>query len=281
MNIVTGEKIQQLCDIYLGREGDLNFNPAISIDKTKHLHIDNITTTFHNNYLIFCYSHHINVLSEKIHFFQNEFILITHNSDGEVAETNNVLTILNNSKLIRWFAQNVCFDHPKLFLLPIGIANNMWGHGNISVFKLPQVADNILNKSKHIFFNFNKNTNFSKRNLCYESLKNHLPWTENDSFVNYITNLSGYKFCICPEGHGVDSHRLWECLYLKVVPIVVDSPFTKILLKYNIPLVVVNSWADVMTTTLEYNKHNFNDPLFQKLIDFTPNYIHTLCNINF
>ena len=37
MNIITGEKIQQLCDIYLGIQGDFNFNPVISNQTSKHI----------------------------------------------------------------------------------------------------------------------------------------------------------------------------------------------------------------------------------------------------
>ena len=34
-NIVTGEKIQQLCDIYLGLDGDFFFNPNIGNNDQK------------------------------------------------------------------------------------------------------------------------------------------------------------------------------------------------------------------------------------------------------
>jgi hypothetical protein len=65
-----------------------------------------------------------------------------------------------------------------------------------------------------------------------------------------LLRLNDYEFCICPEGNGVDTHRLWECLYLKVVPIVVNSQFTKLLIKYNIPMVIIEKWDDFDDTLL-------------------------------
>jgi hypothetical protein len=41
-NIVTGERIQQLCDVYLGVDGDFNFNPTIGRQTTKHIYLNNI-----------------------------------------------------------------------------------------------------------------------------------------------------------------------------------------------------------------------------------------------
>jgi hypothetical protein len=29
-----------------------------------------------------------------------------------------------------------------------------------------------------------------------------------------------YKYVICPRGNGIDTHRVWEALYLGVVPVV-------------------------------------------------------------
>jgi hypothetical protein len=88
--IITGEKVQQLCDIYLGFNSDFNFNPIIAKQFEKQKDLNSINELFNNPYKIFCYSHNINILSSKIHLFQNPFILVTHNSDGEIRETSDV-----------------------------------------------------------------------------------------------------------------------------------------------------------------------------------------------
>jgi hypothetical protein len=40
----------------------------------------------------------------------------------------------------------------------------------------------------------------------------------------YLRELAEHHFVLCPEGNGVDCHRIWEAMYLGVIPIVLDSP---------------------------------------------------------
>lgn len=266
--IVSGEKIQKLCDIYLGNHHNFNCNPLIAIETKKHIDINSITSTYNNPKLIFCYSHNIKFFSNIIHHFKNNFILITHNSDENIINSDYVMKILECPNLIRWFSQNICLIHYKLHFLPIGIANSQWAHGRITHL----LENNILNynkKNKNIYFNFTIETNIKIRKNCYELLKDYLEWLPTESPENNIKRLSEYKFCICPEGNGVDTHRLWECLYLKVVPIVINSPFTKILLANYVPLVVLNNWSELKQKNLNYDNyiHQFEKVELKNLLD--------------
>ena len=69
MNIITGEKIQDLCDYYIGTRDDFNFNPFIRQQYKKQINIDNIdlyNIKTLNISRIFCYTHLINgTLYEK------------------------------------------------------------------------------------------------------------------------------------------------------------------------------------------------------------------------
>ena len=273
MNIITGEKVQQLCDIYFGLQKDFFYNPIIKQQPNKHYDLNNLNADFDNPYYIFCYSHRIYDLSNKIHFFKNKFTLVTHNSDAEVKNEPHILNILNTQKLDKWYAQNIRFDHSKLYFLPIGIANSMWPHGKVSAFNNYYVLHNANNKIKNIYFNFNLDTNRAKRNVCYNSVKNKLEWLNNVSPEENIVRLSQYKFCICPEGNGVDTHRLWEALYLKVVPIVIKNDFTDILQKNHIPLVTLNSWDDFDENILNYDCFAFENANFTKIINFNESYL--------
>ena len=270
--IVTGEKIQQLCDIYLGLSNDFIFNPVISNQKSKHVNIHDINMCYYNPVRVFCYGHCINILSTKIHLFQNNFILVTHNSDHEIRQTNEVYTILNNEKMKKWYGQNICFEHPKLLFLPIGIANSQWEHGNLVLFNDAHFIENITKINK-VYFNFNINTNESKRKICYDSLENKLEWLSNIAPIENLKRLSSYEFCICPEGNGVDTHRLWECLYLKVVPVVIESEFTKILQDNGVPLFILDSWNNFDVSKLNYSNFNFSSEKINKLLNFTNDYI--------
>ena len=264
LNIVTGEKIQQLCDIYLGKECDLNYNPIISIDKSKHVYLNDINDDYNNPYYVFCYTHNINLLSTKISFFLNKFILVTHNSDANITETNEIINVLNCEKVLKWYGQNICFEHPKLFFLPIGIANSMWRHGNLRLFQNDDFMNDLNNKTKKIYFNFNINTNITTRLPCYNALVSKLEWLNNIEPTENLKRLKNYEFCVCPQGNGVDTHRLWECLYLKVVPIVIKSNCTDTLIRNGIPLLVLNSWDELDKIELNYNAYNFDN---KKLVE--------------
>jgi hypothetical protein len=183
-----------------------------------------------------------------------------------------VYSILNNEKMIKWYGQNICFEHPKLLFLPIGIANSQWEHGNLVLFNDVHFIQSI-QKINKVYFNFNINTNSSKRKICYDSLENKLEWLGNIAPIENLKRLSSYEFCICPEGNGVDTHRLWECLYLKVVPVVIESEFTKILQENGVPLFILDNWNNFDITKLNYNNYNFNNEKINRLLNFTNDYI--------
>lgn len=261
--IIKGERLQQLADIYLGMPNDFQYNPLIAKDTGKHCDISRIVAPFQNPRTVFCYGHLLPVLADKIHFFQNKFRLITHNSDQNITSTPETLRILNHPTLDKWYAQNVGFEHSKLVVLPIGLANTQWTHGDLSFFRNPEMAFNAdKNKTEDIYFYFNLSTNFGKRSECYKQLRNKLPFLDNFPPLMYQEILSTYSFCICPEGNGADTHRFWEALYVKCVPIVLRTPYIEAIQKQmpDLPMVVLESWADLDVDTLVYDKEKMSSP---------------------
>jgi hypothetical protein len=267
--IIKGERLQQLANMYLGMPNDFQFNPLIAKDTGKHCDIRQIVAPIYHPQTVFWYGHLLPVLAEKIHFFQNKFRLITHNSDQNITSTPETLRILNHPTLDKWYAQNVGFEHPQLMVLPIGLANNQWTHGDLSFFRNPETAINAdNNKTEDVYFYFNLSTNFGKRNECYKQLRNKLPFLDNFPPLMYQEILSTYSFCICPEGNGADTHRFWEALYVKCIPIVLRTPHIEVIQKQmpDLPMVVLESWADLDVDKLVYDKekmssYNYYDKL--------------------
>ena len=218
---------------------------------------------------VFCYSHRILEFAEKIHYFINDFTLVTHNSDGEIYECDEINDILNYSKLLKWYAQNTRMNHAKLVFTPIGIANSQWPHGNLDNF----LPENLKPKTKSIYFNFNVYTNLSKRMYCFNRLKNKLEWLDEVPPRENIQRLSEHEFCICPEGNGVDTHRLWEALYVKTIPIVIKSDFTDILLENSVPIVVLDDWSQLDEYNLDYSNYNLDNNSIRRIMNFTDSYI--------
>ena len=47
----------------------------------------------------------------------------------------------------------------------------------------------------------------------------------------------------CPRGNGVDTHRVWESLYVGSKPIVIDNPWSRSLRAFGYPLLLSKDWS--------------------------------------
>ena len=94
--------------------------------------------------------------------------------------------------------------------------------------------------------------------------------------MDNFKRLSDYEYCICPEGNGVDTHRFWEALYLKCVPIVIRNPLIDIIKNTtNLPMVILNSWQDLQVNELpSYDSFDFLNSANYLDFNFYKNIIH-------
>jgi hypothetical protein len=200
--------------------------------------------------VIFVYSHRLTDFLKIIDKLENKFILVSHNSDENITEKYS--QILECPNLIMWHAQNVMIHHKKLQLLPIGIANSMWPHGNMEALRNIMVNLNKETRTRDFYFYFSVGTNLTERLACKEEIEKCglvFECPQRD-FETYLKHLVTFKYAICPPGNGIDSHRIWECLYLGVIPIVKRSVFTE-KLKEKFPCVIIlNTWTEFNLETL-------------------------------
>ena len=236
--LMSGEAFQQLCDVYCGSHYDLHRNPVIATQTAKHLDIDGLVCEWDNPRLLFCYSCALKKLLSKLSLLRNQFVLVSHNEDDNV--TAEYLVLADSPLVIRWYAQNLMFDHPKARLIPIGIANSMWPHGSVAM--LTRAMDHPSTKEDRVHFNFSTWTNPTERYQCIATLEGKgLRFTPFQPHEAYLSDLSRCKFAICPPGNGIDCHRTWECFYLRVIPIILRSIFTEALSRL-LPCVLLDSW---------------------------------------
>ena len=59
-------------------------------------------------------------------------------------------------------------------------------------------------------------------------------------------------FNICPEGNGLDTHRIWESYAMNSIPIVLKNSFTEQFNKLEIPMLYLNSWNDLSDLSEDY-----------------------------
>ena len=263
MNFISGEKIQSLCDIYLGLE-HLTLNP--NIDKDKIVFINKFNEPYDNPPLIYCYTHilyiiknqsnlqhggiGVNSLIEKLLLFKNPFKLVFHNSDFLFDLEH--LILLEKLPLLQYiYTQNMNVVHKKVLPLPIGLANSMWAHVNSKIHH--EVYNMPIKKTKEIYFNFTKDTNTEKRTKCYNDIiKKGIKWNENLPYKEYLIELKRHKYAICPQGNGIDTHRFWECLYMNTIPICLKNTLTEYYKQY-FPIIILNNWQELEINKLDYS----------------------------
>lgn len=269
MNFISGEKIQFLCDHFIGNDRDFNYNPNVKKYKAKFIHNDSKTlSTQHldNKPLIFCYTHllsNINNLINTLKILDNPFKLVFHNSDGSFKIQH--LVLFEKLPLLQSiYTQNMDVVHERVFPLPIGFANAQWPHGNQKIYQ--EVYYMSIEKTKDIYFNFSLHTNRQKRNICYREIKNKgIEWSNNRPYREYLIELRKHKFAICPEGNGLDTHRFWECLYMDVMPICKRNTVTEYYSKL-FPVILLNEWKDLDVQELQYTVNKNKDLLDLKII---------------
>lgn len=255
--VVTGERVQALCDLTIGSKSITEFHGLENIKTKKLVEIGESQGTLApptealieevlSSRSIFLYTHLVPYfsyyLAPKI---DSEFILITHNSDYSV--TIEDYQLLNHPHLKVWMAQNCEFSHPKLRPLPIGIQNMQWGANKITA--LIEVSQRI-KKQKLLYVNFSEKTHPSRR-LALSAL-NDMKGVTIESGVNYETylkNMAQHKFCLCPRGNGIDTHRFWEAQYLDCIPIIVRAEWTAAYA--DMPILILEGWEELPQLDLE------------------------------
>lgn len=173
-----------------------------------------------------------------------KFILISHNEDMEV--TNELVTLIDFSKCIHWFAENVQIDNPRITPIPIGLAN-FYSQQNGKIALFDKLNSEVSTKNSAIFYDFNIASNPEVRTTAKESIEKN-PFAECRHFANqieYYENLKTYAYMASPRGKGEDCNRTWEALYLDVQPIVIKSPMTLYFKKIGIPLYILNTWSEI------------------------------------
>ena len=245
--------------------------------KISHFGIDFNHTEFSmkmytQNAIIYCKTDFIFQLFRFLQFSGRKYVLITHMSDYPID------SVRFNSKpscIKRWFAENAVHDHPDLISIPIGLENHCGrSKGSFTDHTwLEENIDNLKNNPKDfkLYCNWNSATNPTRAAITSILKLKNLPIVEEYKldYHTYCKNMSKCKFIVCPPGNGVDTHRLWEALYMGCIPITLKH---RIYRDYNLPIIQVNRWEEVTPELLEKYSYN-NDNMEQLYMTYWKNRI--------
>lgn len=192
---------------------------------------------------IFLKTDYMEAFFAKVHpRIQQPYVIVSHNSDD--AAPGACARFLDDPKLLAWFAQN--YDgtpHPKMHPIPIGLANACWGHGNVRT--LQRVRSMALPKKFLAYMNIAVQTFPSERRMVFEHFVKSPFCRYEDKIAHepFLKTIASSTFVVSPRGNGLDTHRLWEALYLGSIPIVKTSSIDG--LYEGLPVLVVEDWSQV------------------------------------
>ncbi|MGV0982115.1 MAG: hypothetical protein ACOYB0_07130 [Polynucleobacter sp.] len=264
-SMLTGERIQALADLTISSSSVTAFHGRDKILTSGFLEIPekeekkwfkkkkyevapevDFLDTCQKAKTIFVYTHLLPYFKQYIAPRLNKpFVLITHNSDHGV--TIEDVDLLNHPSLLYWYAQNCEFSHTKLRALPIGLANSQWGEGRVQeIFQ----AAHACKKTKLLYVNFSASTHAGRQSVL--DVVSQVPGVtlgESVGFERYVEQMAEHRFCLCPRGNGIDTHRFWEAQYLNTIPIVLKRDWTAAY--SNLPILLIDAWEDLLTMNLE------------------------------
>ena len=129
MNIISGEKVQIFCDIFICNYNKYSSNPYLKQYKNKFVDINNPDfDKIAKSKYIFSYitsSFSLNSLIDVIKNIDHNFILLFHNSDKSF-NSEHLILFEKCPCLSKIYTQNMNILNRKVYPLPIGIPNLQW-----------------------------------------------------------------------------------------------------------------------------------------------------------
>jgi hypothetical protein len=163
-----------------------------------------------------------------------KFYIVVHNTDRSfgLAELQILLPLS-----IHIYAINTTIAHPKLTTIPLGFVDRQLPF--LSTFQKPEGPRDI-----EIYANFTRVTNDAKRRECIEAFADdpRVTWRTGLSVPEYYADLCRSKFVLCPEGTGIDTHRVYEALFCGATPVVLRNSLAP--LYERLPVCIVDQWSD-------------------------------------
>jgi len=252
---IVSDRFRDLCDLKI--ETDITQDILLNLSEG-------------GNMKIFCKTDYVLDLMTLLGSFKrNKYIVISMNSDKPIDENRFSFKPKN---VVKWFAQNVDYEHPDLIPIPIGVERPSGGgiSSDMTVLRdcLIEKPDVTFNG---VYMNFNIKNNTAERESLHERLKSKR-WVildEKVPFKTYLHNASLSKYVLSPPGNGIDCHRTWEALYLGAVPIVKESILIKSF-RQGVPMVTLKNldllddkMFDVLSKAYGSGSHFIDSPMLK------------------
>ncbi len=163
------------------------------------------------------------------------------------------------------FCTNKNTSNPRVHGLPLGLPNYCDDLPILEIYGDKKMVVDISReqsrKEKLAYINFNRETFPDERIGLFEKFSNEdwvdvsIPDPSREGRIKYLRDLKESKFSFCPRGNGIDTHRLWESLYMGCIPIVKNHIAHDSW--RDLPILFVEEWDQVNERYLNFKYHEF------------------------
>jgi hypothetical protein len=234
---ITGEKFYQFADMIYSPDIIPEFDDYNLLENTFDISkLEDINT-------VYTHTLYVKHLFETIKDLAAKFIIITHNSDINI---DNSFHIPKN--VIKWYAQNKYNWDTRITPIPIGLENERWYKETNKKQKMFDILKTEKKIKNLAYMNHNVKTYPPEREYLYTKFSQYTyidieRGINGQLFERYVDNVYNHDFVFAPRGNGIDTHRIWECLYMNTIPIVKRNHFTAQL--KDLPICIVDDWCEI------------------------------------
>jgi hypothetical protein len=239
--MLNSEKIR---NEFISAEGFMNYSNQIWSTDRRASRKNEKSLPKHKS-ILYAKRDHVLPLFEKLKKTRNRVILVSSESDDAVEPVHHFPV-----QVAAWFSTNN--THPEVMSIPLGLGNS---YCRVTT-KADMIADFWQKEKKSLLYvNFRPETNPEVRMPLWQRFssadwKGHCTLQPgNVSPEEYVGSMSTHRFVLCPRGNGIDTHRMWEALYLGSIPIVERHPALDAF--SDLPILFVNHLGSLTRQELE------------------------------
>ena len=196
---------------------------------------------------------------------KNKFTLISGISSYTVGRNGDqsYLDILNNTNLKYWFCTNPPpVDNDKIIPIPIGFEEIERDGGNQAVLQNQQSLKSKWEDKLDMFYlPFHTASTNPERQRFIDHLKSlDFVYSEENklSFIDYLSQLNKFRYTICLEGAGYDTHRNYEALLVNSIPVITPN-MVKLFKHYSLPHFIIHDWFATYKPRLDSTNVSWDD----------------------
>lgn len=173
-------------------------------------------------------------------------LIVSGHSDFSITDQ-----LLQRYPYTKWFGVNN--QSSRAIGIPLGITNDTDEsdvhrvYGNVDM--MVDVAKTPRNIRNLVYMNFTTQTYPVEREIVAAMFREKewvtvgTPSATMEGRKTFLKDMRDHSYVLCPRGNGVDTHRLWEALYMGSIPVVLwdtaHSGWT------DLPILFVKSWEEV------------------------------------